>query len=79
MKTTKHVLRVILGAVFILVGILGVFLPILNGILFLLLGLILLSFENKYIHKHLQSAVSKNDFINKWYLKLDILMRKIFV
>ena len=41
----KRILVLIVGWSFILLGILGLFLPILQGVLFLLVGLIILSSE----------------------------------
>ncbi len=78
MKITKRILKIFVALVLISIGIVGVFMPILNGIIFLLLGLILLSFENKFIHHHLEKNAAKNEHINKWYKKLDLWMRKLF-
>ena len=41
----------VLGWAFILLGVVGLFLPILQGILFLLIGLIILSSEYVWAHK----------------------------
>ncbi len=52
MKTyTKRILLLIVGWAFILLGILGLFLPILQGVLFLLIGLIILSSEYVWAHR----------------------------
>lgn len=52
MKTyTKRVLVLIVGWAFILLGILGLFLPVLQGVLFLLVGLIILSTEYVWAHR----------------------------
>ncbi len=52
MKTyTKRILVLIVGWAFILLGILGLFLPILQGVLFLLVGLIILSSEYVWAHR----------------------------
>ena len=48
---TKRWLLLIVGWAFILLGIVGLFLPILQGILFLLIGLIILSSEYVWAHK----------------------------
>ena len=45
-RRVKRYAILILGWVFIFLGILGLFLPILQGILFLTIGLILLSRES---------------------------------
>ena len=41
--TTKRLIYSVLGYAFLVLGVLGLFLPILQGILFLLVGLILLA------------------------------------
>jgi uncharacterized protein len=48
---TKRILVLIVGWAFILLGILGLFLPILQGVLFLLVGLIILSTEYVWAHR----------------------------
>jgi len=52
----KRVLVVIIGWVFIALGIVGLFLPVLQGILFLLIGLVILSTEYVWAH-HLLNKV----------------------
>ena len=49
----------VLGWFFILLGIAGLFLPILQGILFLLIGLILLSTEYVWAHKLLTKVKAR--------------------
>lgn len=46
----KRVAILILGWCFILLGVVGLFLPILQGVLFLLIGLIILSSEYVWAH-----------------------------
>ena len=48
---TKRILVLIAGWSFILLGIVGLFLPILQGVLFLLVGLIILSSEYVWAHR----------------------------
>ncbi len=50
-SSTKRILALIVGWSFILLGILGLFLPILQGVLFLLIGLIILSSEYVWAHR----------------------------
>jgi uncharacterized membrane protein YbaN (DUF454 family) len=47
----KRLAVLLLGWAFILLGIAGLFLPVLQGILFLLIGLIILSSEYVWAHK----------------------------
>ncbi|HEY1263507.1 MAG TPA: PGPGW domain-containing protein [Terriglobales bacterium] len=49
-RKAKRVVVLIVGWAFILLGIVGLFLPILQGILFLLMGLIILSTEYVWAH-----------------------------
>ncbi len=48
---TKRILTLIAGWSFIVLGIAGLFLPILQGVLFLLVGLIILSSEYVWAHR----------------------------
>ncbi len=50
----KRVVALLLGWAFVLLGIAGLFLPVLQGILFLLVGLIILSSEYVWAHKLVQ-------------------------
>jgi uncharacterized membrane protein YbaN (DUF454 family) len=47
---TKRIILLVVGWGFILLGIAGLFLPVLQGIVFLLIGLILLSTEYAWAH-----------------------------
>lgn len=49
-RQAKRILVLIVGWAFILLGIAGLFLPILQGVLFLLVGLIILSSEYVWAH-----------------------------
>jgi uncharacterized protein len=48
--TGKRIVVLVVGWAFILLGIAGLFLPVLQGILFLLIGLIILSSEYVWAH-----------------------------
>lgn len=50
-RLVKRVVKLVLGWAFVLLGIVGIFLPILQGILFLVIGLSLLSSESKTARK----------------------------
>lgn len=47
----KRALLLIVGWTFMVLGVLGLFLPILQGVLFLLIGLIILSSEYIWAHR----------------------------
>jgi uncharacterized protein len=48
-----------LGIIFVVVGIIGLFLPILQGILFLILGIYLLSITSKRFKAFLERVLSR--------------------
>jgi uncharacterized membrane protein YbaN (DUF454 family) len=50
----KRTLRLIAGVFLLLLGCIGLFLPVLQGILFIILGLILLAPESQWIQKGLK-------------------------
>ncbi len=74
-----RIINWVLGSFFLTVGVAGVILPILNGTFFLVLGLILISFESKYVEQKLHALTSKNKVIHSWHLKLEGFLRKYFV
>lgn len=78
MHNLKKLLHIVLGLSMITLGVAGLVLPVLNGTLFLLLGLILLSFESTYIEKHLHALARKNKRIDTGYEKLLTFMKKLF-
>ncbi len=55
----KKVVLLILGWGFIVLGVIGLFLPILQGVLFLVTGLLILSSEYVWAHKLLQKIRSR--------------------
>jgi len=57
--TLKRYLVLILGWAFVFLGILGLFLPILQGILFLLIGFILLSRESEWARRQLEKLKTR--------------------
>lgn len=57
-RQVKRVLILIVGWAFILLGIVGLFLPILQGVLFILIGLVILSSEYVWAH-HLLTRVKE--------------------
>ncbi len=58
-QAVKRGLVLITGWMFILLGIAGLFLPVLQGILFLLIGLIILSSEYVWAHHLLRKLKTR--------------------
>jgi uncharacterized membrane protein YbaN (DUF454 family) len=50
----KKLIVLLLGWAFIAIGVVGLFLPVLQGVLFLLIGLFILSSEYVWAHRLLQ-------------------------
>lgn len=80
MGTIKRIGLLIIGWFFIVLGILGLFLPILQGILFILIGLAILSSRSETIKrllKHLEERYPRyhkkvevwRERIRKWFKK----------
>lgn len=53
-KPLKRALVLIVGWIFLLLGIIGLFLPILQGVLFIVIGLAILSSEYVWAHNLLR-------------------------
>lgn len=51
----KRILRFILGITFLVLGVLGLFLPVLQGILFLVVGLLILAPESRRVRTLLET------------------------
>ena len=77
-ENSRKVMHIILGFTIVLIGIAGLVLPILNGVLFLIIGLIILSFESEKLEHKLFSLTKKNTTIHSWHLKLEKILRKLF-
>ena len=71
-------MHLVLGGILVLVGIAGLILPILNGTVFLIVGLIIISFESPTVEEKLFKLTQKNKTIHHLYLKLEKNLRKFF-
>ena len=78
-KTITRVLVLILGWALILLGIIGLFVPILQGILFILLGLLVLSRESVWARSSLHTMRLRfpmaDRAMRRWQRKLRLLRR----
>jgi uncharacterized membrane protein YbaN (DUF454 family) len=66
----------VIGILFLL-GITGVILPILNGTFFLMIALVLLSFESPYVKKKLHVLTNKNTTAHKWHLYIEEKLKRL--
>jgi uncharacterized membrane protein YbaN (DUF454 family) len=80
-KTIKEVITFVAGWIFIILGIVGLFLPFLQGVLFLLIGLLLLSKKARWARSILMklkerypriylNAQKKWDIMKRYFKKI---------
>lgn len=74
----KKFFLIVLGTALIVVGALGMVLPIVHGTVFLLLGVILLSFESTYIEGKVLYFVQKHELLYRLHTKLEKVLRRWF-
>jgi uncharacterized membrane protein YbaN (DUF454 family) len=77
MKEAKKVLVLTIGIIFIILGLLGLALPFLQGIIFLVIGFLLVSFcfpeIRPWVNKHTKrypQLLTTIDKIDKWMIKI---------
>jgi uncharacterized membrane protein YbaN (DUF454 family) len=74
----RKALHITLGLFLVILGIAGLVLPLLNGTVLLIVGFIIISFENERIEKFLLRMTAKNHTLHTLHKKLDLFLRKIF-
>lgn len=77
LKHTKRALVLFLGILFVLFGILGLFLPFLQGILFLVVGLLLLSAYSPTLRERLQVQTRKYPKLHYWVLRAESWIERV--
>ncbi len=75
MRFTRRVVIHALGWILIVGGIVGLFLPFLQGVLFILVGLYLVSFESRPIRRALLFAAGKHPKAAKAFGVVDSRVR----
>lgn len=70
MRTVKQVTYTFIGVVFLIVGIAGLVLPILQGWFFIAIGLIFISLESTIVDSWLEDLAKKNRHVYKHYSNL---------
>ncbi len=77
-KILAAIFRIFIGVILILFGIAGIILPVLQGVPFLLAGLIILSFDIPAIEHRLEYFVKKHHKIDSLYRALRKALKKKF-
>lgn len=74
----KKTIRILLALLILLIGCVGLVLPILNGVLFLLVGLLILSLESPALEARLDKYGRKYPKLEFWYDKCKVFVQKYF-
>lgn len=77
LKQTKRIIVLTLGVVFVLFGILGLFLPFLQGILFLVIGALLLSAYSPSLREWMQMHTRKYPKLHYWVLRAEAWIERV--
>lgn len=77
-KILAAIFRIFIGVILVLFGIAGIILPILQGIPFLLAGLIILSFDIPALERKLEHFVKKHHKVEELYTALRKALKKKF-
>jgi uncharacterized protein YqgC (DUF456 family) len=74
----KRIAISVIGWICIIIGIVGLFLPVIQGILFLLVGLIILSTEYRWARKTLERMRSRLPRISAVLTKAHLIVAHLF-
>ncbi len=77
-RQIKRIIIIVLALTFLAFGVIGLFLPILQGVLFIIVGLILLSFSHSSVDEKLLKYINKYPKLAGRYSKLRQKLRKYF-
>ena len=77
LKQTKRVAVLMVGVIFVLFGILGLFLPFLQGILFWIIGLLLPSAYSPTLREWMQTHTRKYPKVHYWVLRAEAWVERI--
>ncbi len=76
-KQTKRIAVLVIGVLFVLLGLLGLVLPFLQGFLFLIIGILLLSAYSPTIREGFQSRTRNYPKVHNWVLKAEQWIEKV--
>jgi len=67
-----------LGGFLLVLGVPGLLLPVLQGVLFIVLGLYLLSLDSRWFRKKLAGWTRRNHHVSKLHSMIDTRIRQAF-
>lgn len=74
----KHIVILCLGWILVVAGIIGFFLPFLQGMFMLFIGLILLSFSSETVRTWIERFLVRHPRFVGSHKKIDSLIKRIF-
>lgn len=74
-KKIIHTLIILVAIVFIIIGLLGTVLPLLPGIVLVVMGLYLISFESRPVHNTIQKIIAPYPKLKKHLDAFDTKLR----
>lgn len=76
-RNTKRTILIIIGILFLLLGVVGLVLPFLQGILFLAIGLMILSLFSPTLREWLEQRTRKYPRLHHAVLSVEQFIRRI--
>lgn len=76
MKTISKIAWLVLGWTLIVLGVVGLALPFLQGILLLALGAVILSIHSKWFKQRVGRLRERSEFFNRWYGRLEAVLHR---
>lgn len=77
-RLARYFLVQMLGALCIVIGIVGLVLPVLQGILFLCIGAMLIAMYNPSLHRFIHRVVEEFPFLESVFEKTEVFLEKFF-
>lgn len=77
MKHTKRTIVLILGVLFVLLGLVGLVMPFLQGILFLIIGILLLSTYSPSLREWIQTHTRRYPKLHYWVVRAEAWIESI--
>ena len=73
-----RVTLLVLGWFMVILGIIGIFLPILQGFAFIFIGLVMLSIASDRVHNWLERVLGRRPSIQQRYMRLRLRLHRKF-
>lgn len=78
MRKVKFGINYLLVIIFILLGLIGILVPILPQTIFFVLALVFLSFEFPKVEEYIEKKLGREHIVGKMYFKMHVTFKKYF-